>query len=167
MYKFYTGIGSRNTPNDVCNSMTKLAQILYQYGYILRSGHADGADKAFESGAFEKKEIYIPWKSFDNSTSDMYIIPDEAFEIAGQIHPAWDRCSDAVKKLHARNILQVLGQDLKTPSDFLLCWTHNAKIVGGTATAINLAKKHNVPVFNLADNYVYKKTVKYIKRSFK
>jgi len=48
-------------------------------------------------------------------------------------------CSDYAKKLHGRNVKQVLGDDLKTPSDFLLCWTKEGKDVGGTRTAIVLA----------------------------
>lgn len=163
--KYYTGIGSRKTPNDVCTLMTKLALILYKYNFILRSGHADGADIAFENGAYNKKEIYIPWKNFNGSNSTLYNIPNKAFEMAKHIHPTWDRCNIYVKKLHARNICQVLGQDFKTSSKFVICWTPNAKIIGGTATAINLAKQHNISVFNLANNNIKNKIIEYIKKN--
>ncbi len=60
-------------------------------------------------------------------------------------------------KLHGRNAFQVLGNDLKTPSSFLLCWTqdscehHNQRqySTGGTGTAISIASMNNIPVFNL------------------
>ena len=46
--KYYTGIGSRETPKDIMQLMSKLAYKLASEGYILRSGAAQGADTAFE-----------------------------------------------------------------------------------------------------------------------
>jgi len=51
MSVFYTGIGSRETPRHICIYMSKVAKILDKRGYILRSGGAQGADKAFQSSA--------------------------------------------------------------------------------------------------------------------
>lgn len=145
----YTGVGSRETPQDIYILMSKIAQKLSEMGYTLRSGGADGADLAFESGA-TKKEIYLPWKGFNDSNSQLYNIPDEAFEIASRIHPAWDKLKQGGKKLHARNILQVLGMTLDNPSKFLICWTPKGKDTGGTRTAIVLAREYNIPIINLA-----------------
>jgi hypothetical protein len=73
-----------------------------------------------------------------------------AKEIAATIHPAWHNCSDYAKGCHGRNVYQVLGEDLKTPVSFVICWTPEGKEVGGTRTAIVLAKRHKIPVYNLA-----------------
>lgn len=154
--KYYSGIGSRETPLYIINKMTELAIKLESEGYTLRSGGADGADKAFELGAVNK-EIYLPWKGFNHSDSELYHVSTEATEIAKRIHPAWNSCSPGAKKLHSRNIYQVLGYDLKTPSEFVICWTTGGKIVGGTATAINLALSLNIPVYNLAIQKDYDK----------
>ena len=51
--------------------------------------------------------------------------------------------------MHSRNCHQILGYDLKSPVDCVITWTPNGNIQGGTATAIKLAIKHNIPVFNL------------------
>lgn len=141
MRKFYSGVGSRSTPLGACNLMRTIAGFLEKYGYVLRSGGAVGADQAFESGVKnpENKEIFY----IGDST-------DEAERIAAKIHPAWDKCSPLVRKLHGRNIFQVLGKDLISPSEFLVCWTPEGKPVGGTRTAIVLAERHRIPVFNLA-----------------
>jgi hypothetical protein len=48
---FYTGIGARATPPEVLSLMTRAAFALLKRGYVLRSGHAIGADSAFERGA--------------------------------------------------------------------------------------------------------------------
>lgn len=159
MSRFYAGIGSRETPPEVLETMEKLAAVLANRGWILRSGHADGADSAFEDGVLSSSgeaEIFIPWEKFGkpyNSTHKVrYIcnVTDEAMKIAKNIHPAWVRCSEWVKKLHARNVQQVFGENLNEPVDFIICWTPDGKIQGGTATAINLAITNNIPVFNLA-----------------
>ena len=145
--KFYTGIGSRETPANVMEAMTQLAITLESKGYILRSGGADGADTAFEQGAVNK-EIYLAWKGFNGNNSPLHTVCVEALQMASTIHPAWDKCSQGAKKLHARNCYQVLGLDLNTPVDFVVCYTSNGLIKGGTATAINLAKSKGIPVFN-------------------
>lgn len=153
MKKYYiTGIGSRETPSNIKLDIFNISKILTENNFILRSGGADGADTFFED-AFDfyhgKKEIYIPWLGFNGNHSVLYNTPSKAFDIAKNIHPAWHKLTHGGKKLHARNVLQVLGQDLKTPSDLVVCWTSDGKASGGTATAMNLAKKYNIPVFNL------------------
>jgi len=146
----YAGIGSRETPEDICKLMTRIAEYLYQQGYTLRSGAADGADTAFENGAKEKKEIYLPWRRFNNSDARFVKIPDEAYKIAANFHPVWDRLKDYAKNFHARNVMQILGEDLNTPSDFVVCWTKKGRITGGTGQALRMAIAYEIPIFNLA-----------------
>jgi hypothetical protein len=153
MKHYYTGIGSRKTPPEICELMTKIASLLEEFGYTLRSGGADGADSAFEAGVRSElnKEIYLPWKKFNGSTSKHTKPSPEAFLMASTIHPVWDKLSYGAKALHARNIHQVLGADLNTPSELLICWTDGGGVTGGTATAIKIAKQRNISVWNLFD----------------
>jgi len=155
MVKYYTGVGSRETPDFVCLAMTEIARILESYGYTLRSGGADGADLAFEAGAGLLKEIYLPKKGFNGSTSQLYGVGLEALTLASVVHPAWDKCKAYARLLHARNCYQVLGSALDEPSDFLICWTENAEKRGGTRTAIVLAEQHKIPVLNLGKYKTY------------
>lgn len=148
--KYYTGIGSRRTPKDILELMTRIAKYLCSKDYILRSGGAVGADSAFEVGSEEKKEIFLPWESFNNSKNKFFEIPVEAYEIGRKYHPAWANLKEYVKKFHARNSLQVLGKDLKTPSDFVVCWTRKGSVIGGTGQALRIAKAYDIPIFNLA-----------------
>lgn len=148
MNKYYTGIGSRQTPKDIMDLMTKIAQYLCQKGYILRSGGADGADTAFENGADENKKIYLPWKRFNGNMSPFIPITNEAIIMASKMHPTWEYLSDGAKMLHARNCYQVLGEKLNEPSEFVICWALLAKL-GGTGQAIRVAKANNVHVYNL------------------
>lgn len=151
--KKYAGIGSRKTPQDVLEKMSKIAEHLAKHNWLLRSGGAEGADLAFEIGcdkAQGKKEIFLPWRGFNKSASILYTQSNDALILASTIHPAWNYLSYGAKKLHARNTHQVLGQDLKDPVDVVICWTPNGKETGGTATAIKLAKQYKIKVINLA-----------------
>ncbi len=149
--KAYAGIGARATPASVCEAMRLKALTLQERGYILRSGGADGADLAFESGVTDPsmKEIFIPWKGFNGSDSRLFNQHPEAFRIAKEHTSYWSSLSDGVKKIKARNVHQVLGKNLEDPSAFVLCWTPDGKIVGGTGLAISIAMKYNIPVFNI------------------
>ena len=73
----------------------------------------------------------------------------ETERIASEVHPAWDRCNEWARGMHSRNCHQILGYDLRSPVDAVICWTPNGKIQGGTATAIRISMKYNIPVFNL------------------
>lgn len=148
--KYYAGIGSRETPEEILEMMTKIAEGLSR-NYILRSGGADGADSAFEKGAGDKKISYIPWPGFNGSTEECIPVTSAAMKLAGEFHPGWMYLSYGAKKLHARNGYQILGEDLNTPVDFVVCWTPGGKEVGGTAQAIRIAKANRIKVFNLAN----------------
>lgn len=151
--KYYSGIGSRETPQHICIIMEQEARRLDAMGYVLRSGGADGADTAFEKGA-TTKEIYIPWHGF-NGRFDA-IVPEiqKAVHIAKTIHPAWGAMGPGGKKLHARNVFQVLGMDLETPVEFVLFWSkvYKGEPIGGTRTAVMLARERNIPTFNLLED---------------
>ena len=47
----YAGIGTRVTPPAVLERMTNIGMLLAMQGFVLRSGGARGADRAFEEGA--------------------------------------------------------------------------------------------------------------------
>jgi len=156
MKKIYTGIGSRETPEDVCLLMSRIGRKLAEEGWTLRSGHASGADLAFEQGA-DKKEIFIPWSGFNGAYPDnksYFLGTPEGQELAAQFHPAWHRCSSAARLLHGRNSHQILGVELDNPSDMVICWTPNGKRGGGTGQALRIAEHFGVPIFDLAVNTI-------------
>lgn len=161
-YLPYTGVGSRTTPPEVMKQIAKISQTLFENGYTLRSGGADGADFAFESCARTKKEIFLPWEGFNNNQSKYNSVGPKALELAASTHPAWKNLTTPVRKLMARNCYQVLGVKLDSPSLFLLCWTEDGAeaeyqvtaSTGGTGFAIRLACKNNIPVMNLKNGYI-------------
>lgn len=170
--KFYTGIGSRETPERMTDVMSDLAVILYGKGYTLRSGRAEGADYAFQRGAEFKlnekamisstraqQEIYLPKPGFNTQFGRIGAIDtwmllnyEEAEDIIETIHPKGRHLRGFARQAHTRNVYQVLGLDLNTPSEFLVCWAevdHKGNALGGTATAWKLAKQYKIPCYNL------------------
>lgn len=147
---FYTGVGSRKTPADVLELMVRIAMKAAQSGYVLRSGGAEGADKAFEQGCdlvHGPKEIYYAKQA-----------TAEAMDLAAQFHPAWNAFTEYAKKLHGRNSFQVLGLTLDKPSERFICWTpdgcvthaQRTRATGGTGTAISIADAYHIAICNLA-----------------
>ncbi len=161
--KYYTGVGSRKTPRHILEMMTHLATRLEAHGWTLRSGGAGGADMAFASGT-ANAEVYLPWNNFNGILSPLVGATVEAYNLAETLHPAWHNCSEGAKKLHARNVHQVLGKDMhpSTYSKFLVCWTPRGELIGGTATAIKLAHNNNIEVLNLAIKADYDRAEKFL-----
>ncbi len=155
--KSYAGIGSRATPTPVLAVFAKIARRLEKRGYTLRSGGATGADTAFEMGVLkaENKEIYLPWRGFNNSASKLWNISTRAFEMAADFHPNWRALKPAGRKFMARNCYQVLGTGLTAPVDFIICWTPNGKVAGGTGQALRIAAEYKIPVINFGAESLY------------
>lgn len=136
--QYYAGIGSREIPDDIKDMMTMYALKLRNDGLWLRSGGAKGADTAFEDGAGDMKQIF----SANDAT-------EEAIETAEDYHPAWNRCGDSIKKLHGRNAMIILGDDLCHTVEFTVCWTKNGKDIGGTGLGIRISEGYDAKVYNL------------------
>lgn len=149
---YYAGFGSRQTPDHILKQMTRLAKYLRrEKGFILRSGHARGADRAFEAGANSQKEIF--------EASDCTA---EALALSKKFHPAWDACDSYAKMLHGRNAMILLGADLKTPVLFGVCWTHDGKALGGSGQAIRIAESYKIPIFNLGNAFEEDKLMEFL-----
>lgn len=147
----YTGIGARSTPKEVLNAFEYLGEELAKRNIILRSGGAEGADSAFEKGCDKingPKEIYLPWKNFNEKKDGIYQYEfcEKAFSLAKQYHPNFDLLSKGGKALMARNSYQVLGLDLETPTNFIICYTENGKGQGGTGQALRIAKEYGIKI---------------------
>lgn len=127
--------------------MRDIAKRLEARGFHLRSGGAAKADQAFAEGAsVGARTIYVPWRGFnDLPDSEVVVAPtlsnwEDAELVAEEAHPAWERCTPGARKLLARNVYQILGDDLHTPVDFVIGWTDAGRGQGGTGQAYRIAK---------------------------
>jgi len=147
----YGGIGSRDTPIGVAREMELIASLLASRGFVLRSGRGkrrtpptpdtDSADLAFERGCdlVNGRKVIRPYGG-----------SDAAMAHASMFHPNWAACDDHARGLHARNSLIMLSDWLDDPVRFVVCWTKDGKIAGGTGQALRIATSMAIPVFNLA-----------------
>lgn len=152
--KFYAGIGSRRTPDAVLRIMTEFAVKAANRGFVLRSGGANGADKAFEAGCDlvgGAKEIYLPWAKFNKSESELWRLSADAIRSVDLFHPAPQALNHGARSLIARNWQQVMGGgENMVPVVFIICWTQGDMNSGGTSQALRIAHKYGIPYFNMA-----------------
>lgn len=156
----YAGIGSRDTPAAMLAVCEQIARALAARGWWLRTGHAPGADQAFERGADANADVFLPWPAFERAIPVLGAAHGQpaarAFEIACEHAPDWAALGDDVRALRARDCHQVLGATLTEPARFAVCWTADGALDGrasgldGTAHTLRLCAAFEVPVYNLA-----------------
>lgn len=113
----------------------------------------------------EFTEIYLPYKGFQGNYTikpPFYLLDEgtekAAADIVKEVHPNWEAVMTSKNKgkpfayqAHTRNVCQILGKDLNTPSSVCILWAEATKqgVKGGTNTAYQLAKRYNIPTYNL------------------
>jgi len=159
----FAGIGSRKAvkTKSVEPLMRQCVDHLNAFDAICRSGGAEGPDEWCETTStnaerflpfaqFRIKEIkHTPYIRTINTWQLPKTIQQKAMQMAVEVAPHIQYQSYGVQIMHGRNPFQIFGEYLSDPVDFVLCWTKFGKVEGGTATAINIALKHSIPVFNL------------------
>jgi len=163
----YAGVGPRETPADVLADIELAAERLALAGWTLRTGLSPGADQAFCRGALAAGghvELYLPWPDFQAharppATDGVWIMQapaQSAYTLAARFHPRWDRLAGEERKLRARDVHEVLGADLKSPAELIVCWTQDGSLdgtgpaVGATGQALRVGAEHGIAVLNLA-----------------
>ena len=160
-------IGSRETPRRVLDVMSLAGQSLSGAGHFSLSGGAPGADESWLSRYDRERSLRIipyegfnglrtgvgvkVWKDFPNEVRIRSVIKARA------VTSYWDECSDIVRTLFARNALQVLGEDCQSPVDMVLFYApiRFSSVTGGTRVAVDIAKQHGIPVYNLYEKKVF------------
>lgn len=151
----YTGVGSRQTPPKFLEAFERIAAELKGEGWWLRSGNADGADKAFGKGAGRNATVYLPWKGFGGPCEGIKVRDGGEWKENFALMVEWGMLSETdrepLKMLFGRDFAQVLGRQRSgdVRSEFVICWTENGMPKGGTGIAIKVANKFNIPVLNV------------------
>ena len=149
--------GSRETPLDVLSFMEQLGRTITDFGGFVRSGHARGADQAFERGADpERLTKCLPWPNYNREdppfggASEVLFLTSSVEAEAAQHHPAWPRLSRGAKLLHCRNML------IAENAAFGICYLNHAKPGGGgSGQCWRALTSRGVPVADLSDTNVF------------
>lgn len=172
---YYSGIGSRETPEHILEDMYYLGIYLSNCGYVLRSGNARGADTAFSKGCdavMGDSEIYLPYDNFNNGCRNSILVTNkkiikQAIDIMKTCKSSSYTWNNRNTPYHSRNVFQVLGHNLMTKSSLVICYTDTGaeskedvimrNDCSGTSTAITLASMLNIPVINMYNkNWLHK-----------
>lgn len=123
-------------------------------GILLRSGGSEGADMIAETTFKGAKEIILPWTDFNGTHPDalIYRKDSEAEEIVNRLHPAPEKLKTGARKCIERDVWEIIGPpNSRRDANAVICWTPEAKMVGGTAMAMRVAKEKGIPIYNIAD----------------
>lgn len=134
--------------------MTLIGQYCLENKITVRSGHADGADWAFEKGAQSRCIAYLPSSSFNAhliSEAKKVVIPSNAMydRITDAFHPNPTALKPFARLLMNRNACQVMGLNLDKFTNYIVCWTKDGQASGGTGQALRIAKHYKIPVLNM------------------
>lgn len=166
----FTIIGNRDAPVYERDKYIPIVKFLLRAGHTGRSGGAERMDDVLTQAVYEllaeghtdiNAEIYLPKKYFNGLVSGDFSgrvmsTPEfsnrsEALDLASKFHAAWHYCDEWSRNMHARNMYEIKGKDLNTPTDFVLTYAktnRNGVIMRGTATAAALATSLRIPIFN-------------------
>ena len=172
----YAGIGSRRTPDAVLAAMADLAETLGHSGCVLSTGGADGADRAFETGALRTDApvtVHAPWSGYNGyrpgrepeSDIDVRVpAPTDAvhglpyLDLARRHHPAWERCGRGPRALFVRNVAILAGalaaDGEPLPVRAVVAFTPTGlaagRAAGGTGHTLRVAGELDVPAVNVS-----------------
>lgn len=133
-------------------------------GGVVRSGHAEGADQAFEHGALlcgdgplvreDRLRVFLPWRGYNSDvwTPEKSTVALEDFDyatrsscrlLAMEHHPWWGNMRQGARNLHTRNVLIALG------SQAGVCYLGDGPLGGGSGQCYRILTSWGIPVFDL------------------
>lgn len=156
-HRCYVGVGFGNPSKELNSIVKQIAESLNEANYVLRSDGEDGVSALFAKYASEK-EIYLPYKDYNNIDSELCKTTREAEHIASRFHPCFNDLKSTDRKAISRYSHVMLGKDLRHLASFMICYTDdkaesikektaNTGIIG---QAIAIASAMAIPVYNLA-----------------
>lgn len=172
LYKPYVITGNAAAPKEIMEQMKRIATELEEFGYTIRTGGMEGPDDYLEN-CVKDNELYIPWKKFNKKPEEitkLYFNSPESLAIAKMFHPTFDGLHFSVQAFLAKNARMVLGDKLKSPAMFIICWSEDAIESGLLRTArtgnmghvLAIAQAMKIPVFNLAKPDAEQRLKKYL-----
>lgn len=189
IYAAITIIGSRESSEEALARLTHVAQMAAEIGLVLRSGGAVGADSVVTKLHWARREIFIPWKGYENFHHNpkrgIYLLeklPEKevARKLALQIHPA-EHLKESHTKLMARNIYQITGPEkigidpdtykllegvdrahLSRIVVFAAPTGRQGQVLGGTRLAVDFARKMGIKYYNVLKLKDYRIVVNFL-----
>ncbi|QFR56130.1 hypothetical protein CPT_Muldoon_179 [Serratia phage Muldoon] len=162
-------IGSRETPKEIYPLIHAMGKWFSGKGIISYSGGAPGPDEEFlrfYNKAYTR--VIIPYNGFNNhdtSQEGVFLWDDLSNQAkiksiikARSVTSYYSGCKPIVQKLFSRNAMQILGLECTDPVDAVFFYAPESKfgkVSGGTRVAVEIARNHGIPTYNLLNQNVY------------
>jgi len=187
--RFVAIVGSREAPEEALAMARGLGRALTDRSIAVSSGDADGMDLAGYEGALTSPSFdlvgariflakhCVHYQTRPPRYADERIFFDasqfynweEAQQYAFEARGSFERLGPYGIALHTRNAYQILLDDLKSPVGSVVYWARpigkKGQVKGGTNTAVQIARRFNVPQVNLYTDEGMRKIESYIERS--
>lgn len=169
LYKPYIMTSGRDVPKHIVEQMVELSRSIKESGYVLRIGGLEGGDNVL--GELDKDaELYLPWKNFSDKVSKLYFSTEECLALASKFNAKFNEINNSMRSFLGMYTRMVLGKDLKSRVNFIICWTPDGAEdsssittkTGLIAQAIGIASAMKIPVFNLNNADTVNKIKTYI-----
>lgn len=138
----YAGVGPRTSPEWVLAVMRRLGRYMAQQDYTLSSGHAKGADLAFEYGC---DLVNGPKRIFPPDPLKGHPLQRILWHLASYANPRFQYLGEYKQYPLLRNPLILFGNDLSHPVALAITWMPGepSTWTGGTANTMRLLMGYN------------------------
>lgn len=147
-------IGSRDIPPKTEGLMEQIGEYIASRGWYIASGNALGSDAAYARGANRvdpsKVILYLPWRTYNEElivrgNRYTFDIRPEWEDTAKEFHPAWNKLTQGVRKLMARNA------GIISRADKVIAYLNHSKSSGGgTGHGWRISGSKGIPRLDLA-----------------
>jgi hypothetical protein len=156
VYQAYAILLNKGVPDNELDYIKSLIPKLSK-DYILRTSGLEPNELFYNLA--DKKELYLPWRDFNNLQSKFTWTDDKALEICSIFSPTFKDIKDSVKKIIATSVRVILGNTLKSRVTFFITYSEDgcesvknkSFKTGNVGLPIALASTIKIPVFNLGN----------------
>lgn len=152
--KYYTGTGIVQVSKSMKETILAIAKYLSDQGYTLRTGLSKGMDAAFIEGS-DSVSLFT-YEGENTNGADAFICEETDFikRDLKENYLTLGALTKVARQRVVRSYYELLGEDLNTPSEFLVCYDPCEGVVNYTH---RLANRLGIKVYNLYDKEELKK----------
>lgn len=159
VYISYAVASNENVPANVIEEFKSIIPELEKAGFILRVSAMKNSIDDHVRNLTENKEVILPWRGFNEVEDGNTYTSPETKAIAKLFQPGYDSLSKGVQLIVAKNVRLALGNDSRSPVNFVLCWSEDGAETNATKTSatgvvghlIAVASAAHIPVYNLGN----------------
>jgi hypothetical protein len=166
MNYIYAGVGPSYVNVSDTRVIYDISSLLAYNNYTLRARTTKGIDSAFIEGCNEfngKKDIIqvkennTEYAEYKNEYAEYILqnntVSDSKFDIFNKYIPNDSMVSHITKSSIIRVMQCVLGKDLDSPVDFLICSNRKSQTI--INVAIKIAKEYNIDYYVINNDYMW------------